>query len=133
MSNYGNWGIPTGSCTVTKGLFCLPSAFVDPFDFSLEHYSTLLLKHPFSWICSTHPPCNVSQVLSHQIRKRSLPDSNSLRMTLLFGFDNVLHFKFRHKIVCFNHSYLSLSVKENVLNRVTGIYVTQPVIFTVQD
>lgn len=86
VSNYGNWGIPTGGYTVTEGLFCQPPALVDQFNLSLEEHSTLLLKHPFSCISSTHLPCNVFQVLSHQIRKRSLPHSNSLRVTLLFGF-----------------------------------------------
>lgn len=42
------------------------------------------------------PSSNLHQVLFHQIKQRSSPDSQSLSTALLFGFNNALHFKFRY-------------------------------------
>lgn len=54
MSNYGNWGIPTGSYTVTEGLFCLPSAFVDQFNFSFRRLFKLCSWNTSSAVSPLH-------------------------------------------------------------------------------
>lgn len=65
------------------------------------------------------PSSSLHQVLFHQIRQRSPPVSDSLSTALLFGFNNVLHFKFRHKFLsattlCIIPSCLSQLKKEKI-------------------